>query len=582
MAEGRSDAELLVAVRGGDQRAYEALWHRHFDAALRYAHHQSPSRAEDLVSESFLAVYAQLTTTPKGPTFAFRSYLKAVIRNNAIKWGKEANQVITQDELELVDHRDGLSAAERDADAEIVLSAFQALPDRWQRVLWLSEVAEAGRSEIARELGIKPNAVSALQIRARAGMKLQWLTRQIPEALRADPTHVARLLPQHLTTPGNAAIAAEVAAHVAVCLTCDRLLADLRHAGGRMRGGALSAALIGALGAGVPAGLSVSSGTAAAATGTGLLSWLIAGGLSAATAGGLVLSLLVLAPVVELPPSSAAALTTPAPDARDDAHHPGGEPTPSATTPPPTAGPDNGRGVKDGGIDDIDFTDESSGNTPPFPVPPKPADPTTPGPGTSDDTLSPGVTTPAVTTGYFSPVVAGRATPGSSVAIEIDAERYTPPVAADGGWNFDIRPLGLPEGTYEYRVWAFDAATQSIATVGSFTVRSITVKGFEDVNPSESMDYIEASTTGIVIEITGPPNGRIYVSTLGNEAFISLDANGYAKKRLRLTSRGWYYLLFSALEDDYLGPGYTTYVSVFDPDHPATPRGDLTFEIDDL
>ena len=86
MKESRGDADLLRSLRDGDQSAYAILWERHIGAALRYAHRIYPARAEDLASETFVAIYQQVTTTSKGPEFAFRSYLKAVIRNTAIRW----------------------------------------------------------------------------------------------------------------------------------------------------------------------------------------------------------------------------------------------------------------------------------------------------------------------------------------------------------------------------------------------------------------------------------------------------------------------------------------------------------------
>lgn len=57
MVDSRTDAELLSSLRAGDNSAYEVLWHRHAPAAHRYAQRLLPARAEDLVSESFLAIY---------------------------------------------------------------------------------------------------------------------------------------------------------------------------------------------------------------------------------------------------------------------------------------------------------------------------------------------------------------------------------------------------------------------------------------------------------------------------------------------------------------------------------------------
>ncbi|OZB80044.1 sigma-70 family RNA polymerase sigma factor, partial [Microbacterium sp. 13-71-7] len=318
MHDDRSDPDLLRAVRGGDGGAWETLWHRHYDAALRYARRLYWSRAEDLVSESFLAIYQQLRTGDNGPDSSFRAYLKTVIRNTSARWHADAGRVIDAEDVDQVDPRDGLRHVERESGSEEVLAAFGALPDRWQRVLWLSEVDQAARPAIARELGIKPNAVSALQRRARAGMKYQWLLRQVPARLRGDAAHVARLLPQHVAQPRNAALASEVAAHVVTCMLCADLLRGMHASVARAQGGALSAVLLGAVGAGLPVSASLSAGSAAAATtatGAGVLAWLFAGGVTAATIGGLVATtLLTVAPAVE-PPADAlrAPASAPAP-----------------------------------------------------------------------------------------------------------------------------------------------------------------------------------------------------------------------------------------------------------------------------
>ncbi len=49
--------------------------------------------------------------------------------------------------------------------------AFQALPARWRRVLWQLEVEGRRPRDLADELGMTPNAVAALGMRARAGLR---------------------------------------------------------------------------------------------------------------------------------------------------------------------------------------------------------------------------------------------------------------------------------------------------------------------------------------------------------------------------------------------------------------------------
>lgn len=66
-----SDAELLSLLRAGETEAYTELWRRHIQAALRVARRLAPGQADDLASESFLAVYHQVTVAGNGPEGSF-------------------------------------------------------------------------------------------------------------------------------------------------------------------------------------------------------------------------------------------------------------------------------------------------------------------------------------------------------------------------------------------------------------------------------------------------------------------------------------------------------------------------------
>ncbi len=588
--DGRTDAELLAALRGGDKHAYAALWERHAPAAQRYALRLSPARADDLVSESFLAIYQQVTTTEAGPQFAFRSYLKAVMRNTAIRWSKDADQLTFTDEIDAVDERDALSLAETDSEAGDVLEALQALPERWQRVLWLAEVVEAGRPEIARELKIKPNAVSALQRRARTGLKFQWLSRQIPGALRDDTSHVARLFPQYLTEPRNATLIAEVDPHVAECAECRVLLGSLRGGAARLQGATLGV-LLGSAGIGA-ATASLSSATTATAlavvAGTGAVAWLIGGGMAAVTAGGL-----IIAPFFTVGPALAApepTLVQTAPVAPEPIGPPVTRDPLAPSSPIVPVGAPGQVDPADQGIAErytLEYQprpDPATGVPDPGPAPgqstPDPTGTSTPAPGTPGS--SPGVVSPA-SSGYLAPVITGKTTPGNKVAVQLDSSRYTPTVGADGSWTFDPRGLELPAGDYTYQAWTFTDSASSPATEGMFTILPIEVRGFENVTGFEDLTVTQAKTTGLVVEFRGPANGTIYVSTMeGNTAFVALDANGYAQRRMLVDSYGWYWFTMRYIDKDgYWGPLWEHNLDVYDPVAPYDPMGpdpaDMTY-----
>jgi len=99
------------------------------------------------------------------------------------------------------------------------------------------------------------------------------------------------------------------------------------------------------------------------------------------------------------------------------------------------------------------------------------------------------------------------------------------------------------------------------------------------------MTVDEARTTGLVIEMTGPADGSVYVSTMeGHTAVVPLDHTGHTRLRLLMDSRGWYYFTFLALDGDgYWGPGTEAAADVYDPDIIFDPYGpspdDMTFTL---
>src|SRR5689334_21731591 len=75
-----SDSELIARVRAGDAAAYEELFLRHRDVAIRYARRFADDQgAEDLCAEAFAKIL-DLLQHGKGPDVAFRAYLLTTVR----------------------------------------------------------------------------------------------------------------------------------------------------------------------------------------------------------------------------------------------------------------------------------------------------------------------------------------------------------------------------------------------------------------------------------------------------------------------------------------------------------------------
>ena len=587
-----SDAELLSLLRAGESDAYTELWRRHISAALRVAHRLVPDRAEDLASESFLSVYRQIMVSGNGPESAFRAYLFTTMRNTAMRWRKEASLVDPDSDPDTVEPEDALSMLEDRARAAEMLAAFEALPARWQRVLWLTEVEEAKRPRIAAELGIKPNAVSALYRRARAGLRLQWLTQQVPSSLREDPGHVAGLLPRLLLEGTDPTEPARMAEHLGGCPECAALDAELRDAHQRMGRRTLAVAGFAGLAVVLPA----ASQASITAAGVGAAAALLAIGGATLAASLTVFGGGALAPdTSQSSPargddgaSSASSESSAHPgrtasDTRRSAMDPDG-PRTGIASPNPI-----GRGNDNPGIQTFTFTTDAPPDY--FYVPPeRPTQTppgTTPGPGgdpnPGDTPLRAGLATPAAGDVYLAPVLTGTTTPGASIAVEIDFTpegradvsrvfSFTAPVDDHGDWNFDLRALSSDMvGRYDYRLWAYTDQRSSAAETGSFTISPPEIAGFESIAPFEMLPLDEASTSGIVFEARGPANGTICLVSVwtGQAAEIALDQNGSAVRRVRMLVGGNYYFDFRACDGDYRGPGTTVLFDVEDPDGPG-------------
>lgn len=167
-----TDAELVVLARTGDKDAYGVLFVRHRAVARRVAQRfASRDDVDDVVAESFARVLGQISAG-RGPDDSFRAYLLTAVRHEAGRRGVLGRRYESVADLESV--ADTIEQTEPD---DRVREAYGALPERWRRVLWQLEVEGRRPHELADELGLSANAVSALGHRARAGLRSAYLRR---------------------------------------------------------------------------------------------------------------------------------------------------------------------------------------------------------------------------------------------------------------------------------------------------------------------------------------------------------------------------------------------------------------------
>ena len=223
------DKELIDRVRSGDLEAFDPLYRRHRNSAMQHARcrARSEAAAEDLCAEAFtLVLYA--IRNGNGPAVAFRPYLLTAMRNVARDWAEDNRGTLQVANLADIappepDQDPVIAALER----SLAGMAFMALPERWQTVLWQTEVEREGPTLLAPQFGIDAAAVAALAYRAREGLKQAYLQAHITEIGKLACRPFAERLGSHTRGKLRGREAAKVRRHLKACLECVGLYAML-------------------------------------------------------------------------------------------------------------------------------------------------------------------------------------------------------------------------------------------------------------------------------------------------------------------------------------------------------------------
>jgi RNA polymerase sigma factor (sigma-70 family) len=205
-----SDAELIRRMRDGDDTAYEELYRRHAGALRRYARTccRDAHTADDLTAEVF-ARMLQAVRAGAGPEHAVRPYLLTTVRRVAASWTKSAKReqlvddfaVFAAQAARLSEAPDDTASpgsfgtgvdlgadvrALHEAEQSLARQAFRSLPERWQAVLWHTEVEDESPSEVATLFGLDANGTRVLASRAREGLRQAYLQAHVSATLATD------------------------------------------------------------------------------------------------------------------------------------------------------------------------------------------------------------------------------------------------------------------------------------------------------------------------------------------------------------------------------------------------------------
>ena len=232
-----SDEQLVEQVRSGDTVAFDALYGRHRVMARHVAAAQVDNRADvdDVVADAFASVLESLTQG-KGPDTFFRAYLLTAVRRTAYRANRSGSRTRPTDESYLLDsahyHQDSVLA---EFETAAVAQAFKSLPERWQAVLWYVDIEGMKPRAASPMLGLSPNGVSALALRAREGLRQAYLQNHVATSVGEDCEEYSSQLGVYSRKGLSPRSERKVQAHLEGCSKCTALLLDLHDVQSAMR-----------------------------------------------------------------------------------------------------------------------------------------------------------------------------------------------------------------------------------------------------------------------------------------------------------------------------------------------------------
>ncbi|MCM0616667.1 sigma-70 family RNA polymerase sigma factor [Paenarthrobacter sp. TYUT067] len=232
-----SDPHIISMVRQGVTEAFDVLYERHLKIAQYVARAQTdnPSDADDVVAESFATVF-QLLTEGKGPKEFFRSYLLTVVRRTAHDRNRRARRMPTAADDAVLDSAVlDSDPVLNDLESSIMARAFKSLPERWQAVLWHLDIEGLKPAAAAPLVGLTPNGVSSLALRAREGLRQAYLQQHISQTMDDGCEEYASQLGKYARNALRRTSAERVRIHLDGCAKCTALLMELNDVQGGMR-----------------------------------------------------------------------------------------------------------------------------------------------------------------------------------------------------------------------------------------------------------------------------------------------------------------------------------------------------------
>lgn len=518
-----SDGELVAATRRGDRSAYAELWQRHSRAAITVARSYTSFDADDVVAEAFANVYAAISRGG-GPTSGFRPYLFTTVRNVASQWGRAANTRNVEDIESIGDISTESDTLDR-LEKTLTVTAFRSLPEKWQEVLWYSEVESMTPRQIAPLIGLSPNAVSALTLRAREGLRVAWIKAHL-SSTSAEPECLWTLGKLAAWSRGTMSqrLKTRIEAHLEGCPQC-RAVAEEASTVNSSLALILLPLVAGVVGAaGYVTSLGSRSSTMPVAMTAGTLP---VSGAGVAVVGGLVAAALVAAVcLVPSYPGTDAAGTEPLRLPRPPATEVASEVPSSPSTPSPP--------VASAPLATVGPTDADA-ETVPAPEPASPAvslplETTAPASPALDYVPPAELDAPTISSSrrpvIVYPAVHGTAAPHAVVTLTVQGIAVDWMVVADPAGFWEAELTGLTPGS-----WAVTGVQSVSDASGALVSEASNSVMVELVDPPRAING-DVSTSPLDGSLTGLPDasyGVTLVNTTGGvwDGTLTMDAGGH-------------------------------------------------------
>jgi RNA polymerase sigma-70 factor (ECF subfamily) len=232
----RTDAELVVAARGGDRVATEQLLARHAPALLRFTTRRcsDPVDAEDVVQEALVSALRALPDLRADAAVApwlFTIARRACGRMRRRRSHAPAAVLPLEDvDAEAPEPAPDHLAAEREIGASLE-AGLLGLKERDREVLLLRDVEGLSAPEVAEILGIEVDAVKSRLHRARAALRerMEPTLGAARTRRRAACPDIVGPFSRYLEGEIGAAECASMKEHVEGCPSCNAACTSLRR-----------------------------------------------------------------------------------------------------------------------------------------------------------------------------------------------------------------------------------------------------------------------------------------------------------------------------------------------------------------